>query len=260
MAQRHVAVGGGVGCRLEQWGVDDPREGPVAFLDEAELLRDGLAGSAQQRAGGLGIAGGEEDGVARLGANVFGDAVALSIGDVLGHRAAQGAVLGDGDVRQPLGAALLRPLLPGVELTARLGGTALHDHGADVFLLEDAEGRVLEEVSALGDLDVEAQIRLIRAVVLHGVGVGHARDRRGDLVADELPQLDQDFLGELDDVLLVHEGHLDVQLGKFRLAVSSEVLIAVAARNLVVALHAGDHEQLLEQLRRLRQGVPGARL
>ena len=54
--------------------------------------------------------------------------------------------------------------------------------------------------------------------------------------------------------------HLDVELGELGLAVGAEVLVAVAAGDLVVALHAGDHEQLLEQLRGLRQGVPGARL
>ncbi len=53
--------------------------------------------------------------------------------------------------------------------------------------------------------------------------------------------------------------HLDVELGELRLAVGAEVLVAVAAGDLVVALHAGHHEQLLEQLRALRQGVPGAR-
>ena len=53
--------------------------------------------------------------------------------------------------------------------------------------------------------------------------------------------------------------HLDVELGELRLPVGAEVLVAVAARDLVVALHAADHQQLLEQLRALRQRVPGAR-
>ena len=38
------------------------------------------------------------------------------------------------------------------------------------------------------------------------------------------------------------------------------VLVAEAAGDLVVALEAGDHQQLLEQLRRLRQRVEGALL
>ena len=39
------------------------------------------------------------------------------------------------------------------------------------------------------------------------------------------------------------------------LAVGAQVLVAETARDLVVAVHAGHHQQLLEQLRRLRQGV-----
>ena len=61
-----------------------------------------------------------------------------------------------------------------------------------------------------------------------------------------------------DDVLAGDEGHLQVDLGELRLPVLAEVLVAEAAGELVVALKAADHEQLLEQLRRLRQGVPVA--
>ena len=78
----------------------------------------------------------------------------------------------------------------------------------------------------------------------------------GELV----PELADDLLAELDDVVLGHERHLDVQLGELGLPVGPEVLVPIAARDLVVALHARDHEQLFEQLRRLRQGVPGAGL
>ena len=61
-------------------------------------------------------------------------------------------------------------------------------------------------------------------------------------------------------VVLLDEAHLDVELGELRLPVGAEVLVAVAAGDLEVALHAGDHQQLLEQLRALRQGVPAAGL
>ena len=56
------------------------------------------------------------------------------------------------------------------------------------------------------------------------------------------------------------EGHLDVELGEVGLAIGAQVLVAEAARDLVIALEAGDHQQLLEQLRRLRQRVEGALL
>ena len=246
VAQGHVAGSGGIGRRLEKRGVNDPSKGPVAFLDEVELLGNFTAGCTQQRAGRLGIAGGEENSVTGLCANVLGDALALSVGNVLGHWPTQSAVLCDGDVGEALGTALLGPVLPCIELAARLRSTAVHDYGTDVFVLEDAEGGVLEELGALDDLDVEAQIRLIGAVVLHGIGKGHARDWGLNVVADELPQLLDNLFTKRNDIVLIHEGHLHVQLGKFRLAVGAEVLIAVAARDLVVALHAGHHQQLLE--------------
>ena len=70
----------------------------------------------------------------------------------------------------------------------------------------------------------------------------------------------QHVLGERHDVVLLDEAHLDVELGELGLAIGAEVLVAIAPRDLVVAFQTADHEQLLEQLRRLRQGVPGTRL
>ena len=55
------------------------------------------------------------------------------------------------------------------------------------------------------------------------------------------------------DVVLVDERHLDVELGELRLAVGAQVLVAEAAHDLKVAVHARHHQDLLEQLRRLRQ-------
>ena len=55
------------------------------------------------------------------------------------------------------------------------------------------------------------------------------------------------------DLLLVEERGLDVDLRELGLAVGAQVLVAEALRDLVVAVEAGDHQQLLEELRRLRQ-------
>ena len=90
--------------------------------------------------------------------------------------------------------------------------------------------------------------------VIRGIGVGTSTPASSPHSAAD------DLLAELDDVVLGDERHLDVELGELRLPVGPEVLVAVAAGDLVVALHAGHHQQLLEQLRGLRQGVPGAGL
>ena len=72
-------------------------------------------------------------------------------------------------------------------------------------------------------------------------------------------RVDHELLVQLVDVLLVDEAALDVELGELGLAVSTQVLVPEAAGDLVVALDARDHEQLLEQLRRLRQCVERCR-
>ena len=58
----------------------------------------------------------------------------------------------------------------------------------------------------------------------------------------------------------VDEAHLEVELGELRLAIAAQVLVAEAAGDLEVAVEAGDHEELLELLGALRQGVDRARL
>ncbi len=87
--------------------------------------------------------------------------------EVLGDRAAELTVLLDEDVGEAAGTTLLGPLLPGVELLARLARAAGHDDRADVVGLEDAEGGVLEEVGALDELVAEAQVGLVGAVAGH---------------------------------------------------------------------------------------------
>src|ERR1041384_4451018 len=54
--------------------------------------------------------------------------------------------------------------------------------------------------------------------------------------------------------------HLQVDLGKFRLTVCTQILVAEAARNLEVALTTGDHQNLLKKLWRRRKGRERARL
>ncbi len=51
----------------------------------------------------------------------------------------------------------------------------------------------------------------------------------------------------------VEERRLDVELRELGLAVGAQVLVAEAAHDLVVAVEARHHQQLLEDLRRLRQ-------
>src|SRR5206468_2024914 len=55
------------------------------------------------------------------------------------------------------------------------------------------------------------------------------------------------------DLRLAQEGGLAVDLREFGLAVGAQVLIAEALGDLVITVEPRDHEELLEDLRRLRQ-------
>ena len=86
---------------------------------------------------------------------------------------------------------------------------------------------------------------------------------RGSGVSNFVTRLVHDLAHDVfhhrEHVFDADERHLDVDLGELGLAVGAQVLVAEAARDLVVALDAGDHQQLLEELRRLRQRVELAR-
>ncbi len=58
---------------------------------------------------------------------------------------------------------------------------------------------------------------------------------------------------ESHDLVLREERGLDVELSELRLAVGAQILVAETAHDLVVTIEARDHQQLLEDLRRLGQ-------
>ena len=80
------------------------------------------------------------------------------------------------------------------------------------------------------------------------MGQPRERQRRAhaqDLLHDPREQ----WLDELIDVLLRHEGHLDVELREVELPVRTDRLVAETPHDLVVAVQPRDHEDLLEELR-----------
>src|SRR5690606_30909010 len=111
----------------------------------------------------------------------------------------------------------------------------------------------LHQVRNVDQLHVDAQIGLVRAEASHGFGEGHAREGAQVHVQMLLEHLADHLLGDLHDLLFVHERGFNIDLGELGLTVGTQVLIAEALGYLVVAVHAGHHQDLLEQLRRLRQ-------
>ena len=93
------------------------------------------------------------------------------------------------------------------------------------------------------------------------VGVVEPGQREGQGLAGELlRQGGDEVLHRADDVLVLDERHLDVELGELGLAVGPEVLVAEASGDLEVAVEPGDHQDLLVELRRLRERVEVGRV
>ena len=244
--QRHITLGDRVRDRFEQGGVHHPHEGMRRRVEQPQPAPDFQPGRAQQGLGRGPGTGREEDTIPRLGTGRRPQPGPFGLGQVLGHRPTQLTLRVEGDIGQPLGTALAGPVLPGVESPPRLGTTPGHHHRTHVRGLEDSETGAGEIPGEFGELQVKPQIGLVRAVPVHRLGVADPRERGADINAGEFPDFGKDLFGQCDHVVLVHEAHLNVELGKFRLPVGAEVLVTVAAGDLVVALHAGHHQQLLE--------------
>ena len=103
-----------------------------------------------------------------------------------------------------------------------------------------------------------AQIGLIVAIFAHGVIVGDARERRGCMFfAGEFAEDScQKLFDDVEHVILCSEAHLHIELVELaRRAVGTRVFVTKARGDLEVAVKAGDHQQLLELLRGLRQCI-----
>ncbi len=56
-------------------------------------------------------------------------------------------------------------------------------------------------------------------------------------------------------IIPFHECHFTVNLSEFRLAVGTQVFVTETFHQLVITIVAGNHQQLLKGLRRLRQCI-----
>ena len=234
---------------LEHREVRDPGPDERLLVDEPELVAKAVAQRPEHARDLVGLVGAEEHRRARIGA----EGRELGLREELRDRRPRLSVLAVDDVREPLRPPLLREGLELLEIGPRV--FLRHGEVADGRRAgEDLELGAPRELGRVLDLEAEAQVGLVRAVAEHRVRIGHALERRLELDTDRLaPDLANHLLHQLEDELDVGEGHLDVELRQLLRPVGAQILVAEAAGDLVVALEAGDHEQLLGDLRRLRQ-------
>ncbi len=126
---------------------------------------------------------------------------------------------------------------------------------------EAAEGAGAEHAGGVVEFETEPHVGLVRTVAVHRLAVREPWERRGDVAPERaLHHVAHQVFVERQDVVFVHERHLDVELGEVGLPVGPQVLVAEAARDLEVAIDTRHHQHLLEELGRLRQGVEATRL
>ena len=180
--------------------------------------------------------------------------------------------LATGESNEPSSATFshTRPLAPSdlarsVSLSSWLRPYSAAAPGTRMPLIAAAPANALnsvagEDVGELDELHAEAQVGLVDAEAVHRLVPRDPLDRRRALAvtasaASSTASLIAASTSSWDD-----EAHLGIELHELVLPVGAQVLVAQAAGDLEVAVDAGDHQQLLEQLRRLRQGVERAGL
>ena len=252
---------------LEHREVHHPQRRPAA-LEQAGLPGEvGVADLQAQRADAvvdhLGLVGAEEQDVAALRAGALQDFGDGGVVQVL-HDGRLQAVAPLGrvvhlDPGQSLGAVDLDELGVAVDLAAAHLAAARHAQRHHTAArrggraAEDLEVHVLHHVGELGELEPDAQVGLVGAEAVHGFGIRHHRELTQVHAQRHLEHVLDHALEQVTDLLLAKERGLDVDLRELGLAVGAQVFVAEALGDLVVAVEAGHHQQLLEQLGRLRQ-------
>ena len=250
---------------LEQLRFEVPDELPAILRDQIEPSREIPPEPVERYVRSIDPVGDETDQIPGPGTRPLEDPGALLVAQELLDRRPERSLVLDRDPHEPGGAAALRVLDELVQLLAREGrGTLGGDEALDRAavgrdLRERREPRALEELGELRKLHPVPEVGLIRAVAFEHLVVGHATEGRAHVGPLRLP--DDPSVERFDhrhDVLLLGERHLDVELRELEPAVGARLLVAEASHDLVVAVLSGDHQQLLQLLRGLRQRVEGA--
>ena len=118
-------------------------------------------------------------------------------------------------------------------------------YGAVSGRSKELEGGALEDVRDVVESHAIARVGLVGTIRVHGVPVRHAAKRqlhRDPYLAEGVGER---LLEHTHDIILRDEAHLDIHLRELGLAVRAQVLVAKAPGDLVVALDATHHEELV---------------
>ena len=250
-----------VGIPLEHREVNNPEGLPGGRVDEFKMPRCMQANLPERLAGREPFIAAHQDGVARLnpegGREFLCDAV-----DELGDATFK-AVFGDLGPRQTTCAVQFGGVLQLVEHFAgeRLGRVRNPNRLDDAAILGQCRLEDLE-VGLGGDFGDVLQVQFESHIGPIDTPLIDCQLPRnfGNLTEIEVEQLLEDAADEashdLDDLVTIHEREFQIDLREFRLSIRAGVLVPQALADLDVAVATSDHQNLLEDLWALRQGVP----
>ncbi len=174
----------------------------------------------------FGFVGNHHNQIAFPGLRPLTDGFQLPGGEELGHRRFD-PLSGQGEIDKAAGAELRRQpgqfiQLPAGEITATRGGNAKDRAAAGHHLPEDGELRLLHQIGEVRQFHGKPGIRFIRAKPADRLMITQAWERPGRFKPGQFfkEHLHQ-FFHEPKDIFPVNKGHLQVDLGKFRLSVSA---------------------------------------
>ncbi len=272
---------------LKQREVHHPDETERVAVDHSELASEMETQRTQRGADYFEAVRSEKEKVSLLAAHCSAECLKLLFRHELREGSLHGAVALHLHIGQPLRAVGLRHLDQPVDLLAGHIALTLHVEAADHAaggrrVAEYAEAGVGRQIRHIDDLHAEPEIRLVRSVAVHRVLPGDLSDAVGrEFIVGRLDAVDQLLIrktelphdighlsgqirqeGGVDvhHVLLIHEGKLHVNLREFRLTVRPQILVAVAAGDLVITVEPRAHQKLLQQLRALGQRVETPRM
>ena len=117
---------------------------------------------------------------------------------------------------------------------------------------ENAGFARLKNIRKILQEHVEPRIRLVTSIPVHGFLKTDAGQRQRNLDALECKNLGHHYFNHREQGFAPWEGHFNIDLCELRLAVGAQVLIAKALHDLEIFFETGNHQNLFEQLRRLR--------
>ncbi len=250
--------------------IDRPERLP-AFTEESAILSELVPQCAQRVVDDARLVCAEEDEITIFCTATLHDAADCSIGQELENRRLQSvtafARVIDFDIRQSFGTVAAnegRVIVNFFAAEFAAGRQAQRGHAPFGVLRrtgEHLELHRLHEIRDLAKLERIPEIRLIRAESLQCLRICHARKRRRQFDIEHfLEHRTDQLLHDAGNGTFVDETHFQIELREFGLSIRAQVLVAETTHDLVIAVQPRHHQELLENLRRLRQCKKFARV